>query len=127
VTILFFSTEIRRFTIATASCGCVWSFAASQFLSKRLPSYNHRGTDQDLLEGGVLRDKAVPPSESDHADTPPIRVAFKIALSVVDSFDLRQPRPAESSFQTQPITFARSATTRKGVCMGLPPGSARGH
>ena len=141
MTILFFSTKIRRFIFATASCSCALLFATSQFLSNRLPSYtfhqfiaclpagdNHRGTDQDLLECSVLHRKAVPPSESDHAHTPPIRVAFNIAIDVVDLFDLRQSRSAGAPLQTQHIIFARSAPADSGVWTTKRPsqGGARG-
>ena len=138
MTILFFSTEIRRFIFATAACSCALLFATSQFLSNRLPSYtfhqfiacqpagdNHRATDQDLLEFSVLHRKAVPPSESDHAH--PIRVAFNIAINLVDLF-LRQSRSAGAPLQTQHIFFARSASADSGVWTTKRPsqGGARG-
>ena len=141
MTILFFSREIRRFIFATAARSCALLFATSQFLSKRLPSYtfhqfiaclpardNHRGTDQGLLEFSLLHRKAVPPLESDHVHTPPIRVAFNIAINVVDLFDLRQSRAAAAPLQTQHIIFARSAPADSGVWTTKRPsqGGARG-
>ena len=98
--ILFFSSDIRRFSFATLSCGCDSPSHPSKYpsnlLLSRITAVSYRfityhlvrdsdsEIDRDLLEPSALSREIVPPSTADRSRILPARVELNASINSID-------------------------------------------